>query len=73
MKNKLKVYISDDHYKYKPFSRQFRECKKIGNAFIEKCHICGHELLMCKQYGGQCISNKCKDNRIRKGHTRKVR
>jgi hypothetical protein len=52
---------------YKPFITQFRECRKDGNLFVERCNACGHELLMCKKYGGQCISSKCKDSRIRPG------
>lgn len=49
---------------YKPFSLQYRECHEDGSVFLEKCHICGHELLMCKKYGGQCRSGKCKPERI---------
>lgn len=52
---------------YKPFSLQFRECHKEGTVFLEKCHACGHELIMCKQYGGQCSSSKCRDVRIKNG------
>lgn len=48
---------------YKPFSLQYRECHEEGNIFLEKCHICGHELLMCKRYGGQCRSGKCQKER----------
>lgn len=44
---------------YKPFSLQFRECNEKMDVFLEKCHVCGHELLMCKKYGGQCRSGKC--------------
>jgi len=50
---------------YKPFSLQFSECNKNGTVFLEKCHICGHELLMCKKYGGQCHSGKCSAARIK--------
>ena len=50
---------------YKPFSLQYRECHENMNIFLEKCHICGHELIMCKKYGGQCISSKCKEERIK--------
>ncbi len=50
---------------YKPFSLQYRECHEKGNLFLEKCHICGHELIMCKPYGGQCRSGKCKKERIK--------
>ena len=49
---------------YKPFSLQFRECHENMNVFLEKCHVCGHELLMCKKYGGQCHSGKCSAARI---------
>jgi len=50
--------------KYKPFSEQVRECTKSGNLVHENCHNCNYTLLMCKKYGGQCISSKCKDERI---------
>lgn len=49
---------------YKPFSLQYRECHENGNLFLESCHVCGHGLLMCKAYGGQCRSGKCKPERI---------
>jgi hypothetical protein len=45
---------------YKPFSLQFRECNKDGTMLLEKCNVCGHELIMCKKYGGQCSSKKCR-------------
>lgn len=50
---------------YKPFSLQLRECTDNMGVFLEKCHVCGHELLMCKKYGGQCRSSKCKKERIK--------
>lgn len=50
---------------YKPFSLQLSECNADMTAFSEKCHVCGHELLMCRRFGGQCRSNKCKNERIR--------
>lgn len=49
---------------YKPFSLQHRECHENMGVFLEKCHVCGHELLMCKKYGGQCRSGKCRATRI---------
>jgi len=49
---------------YKPFSLQYRECHENMGVFLEKCHVCGHELLMCKTYGGQCRSGKCGAARI---------
>jgi len=52
---------------FKPFSMQFRECNENGNLVHEGCNCCGHKLLMCKKYGGQCISSKCKQSRIRPG------
>jgi hypothetical protein len=48
----------------KPFSMQIRECKKTGDLYLEMCCHCGQGLLLCKKYGGQCISNKCRDERI---------
>lgn len=50
---------------YKPFSLQFRECNENNTVFLEQCHVCGHELIMCKKYGGQCISSKCEEERIK--------
>jgi hypothetical protein len=50
---------------YKPFSLQYRECHDSMDLFLEKCHVCGHELIMCKKYGGQCRSSKCKAGRIK--------
>ena len=49
---------------YKPFSLQYSECNKDGTIFLERCNVCGHSLIMCKQYGGQCSSGKCKNTRI---------
>jgi hypothetical protein len=48
----------------KPFSVQIRECKKSGNLYLERCCHCSQTLLICKKYGGQCISHKCKDDRV---------
>lgn len=50
---------------YKPFSLQFGECNKNGTLFSERCNVCGHGLLMCKKYGGQCVSSKCKAERVK--------
>jgi hypothetical protein len=52
---------------YKPFSLQFSECNKDMTLFSERCNACGHLLLMCKKYGGQCRSSKCRDTRVKKG------
>ena len=49
---------------YKPFSLQLSECTENNDAFLEKCFVCGHELLMCRKYGGQCCSSKCRSARI---------
>ena len=46
---------------YKPFSLQLNECKKNNVSFDYHAHGC--ELLMCRKYGGQCISLKCKSER----------
>jgi hypothetical protein len=50
---------------YKPFRLQMTECKESGNLFTEDCCHCGGTLLLCKRYGGQCISGKCRHERIR--------
>lgn len=55
----------DGESTYKPFSMQYIECKQTGNLFLESCHCCGDKLLMCKRYGGQCISNKCREDRLK--------
>jgi hypothetical protein len=53
--------------KMKSFSKQLKECIKSGNAFEEEC-VLSKELkhIMCKKYGGQCMSNKCKKERSNK-------
>jgi len=50
---------------YKPFSLQMTECKANGNLYKEDCCHCGKTLLLCKGYGGQCISSKCKHERFK--------
>ena len=50
---------------HKPFSLQMTECKGSGNLYMEDCCHCGDKLLLCKKYGGQCISHKCKNDRVR--------
>jgi len=52
---------------FKPFSLQFNQCRNDGTLFLENCNFCGHKILMCNRYGGQCISSKCKKDRIRPG------
>jgi hypothetical protein len=50
---------------YKGFREQFLECKENGNLMEEEhCFRCGQKLLICKKYGGQCISSKCRAERI---------
>ena len=51
-----------DDKTYKSFKTQMRECVKSKNIFTEKC-MCGHELIMCKKHGGQCMSYKCLEER----------
>lgn len=46
------------------FSDQGRRCKALGMAKNEDCHVCGRALAMCRVFGGQCRSNKCRDVRI---------
>jgi len=51
--------------KYKGFREQFLECDANGNLIRdERCPRCGQLLLLCKKYGGQCISSKCRADRI---------
>lgn len=53
---------------YKSFRKQLIECKNNGTLKEEKCNWCGHVLLMCMKYGGQCRSSKCRSERVRE-HT----
>ena len=52
---------------YKSFRKQFVECKNNGTIKKEKCPRCGQILLMCMKYGGQCMSSKCRNERIKEG------
>ena len=49
--------------KYKSYREQSRECLYNHNRFYEECICCGHTLIMCKKYGGQCSSIKCLEER----------
>lgn len=49
--------------KYERFSDRLRKCNEDGTLFRERCPVCGQELLMCKKYGGQCNSGKCREER----------
>lgn len=51
---------------YERFSDRFRKCNKDGTLFEEKCIRCGQVLLICKKYGGQCNSGKCRAERMGK-------
>lgn len=51
---------------YKSFREQLIECKDKNIAYYENCHFCGHTFIMCKKYGGFCISGKCRDDRIQR-------
>ena len=51
--------------KYVGFREKFLECKENGNLIEDEyCMQCGQKLLICKKYGGQCMSNKCRAERI---------
>lgn len=52
---------------FKPFRMQYFQCKESGNLTHEYCHRGGHLLLICKKYGGQCSSKKCREDRLREG------
>lgn len=46
--------------KYIGFREQLLKCKENGNLIEdEHCQRCSQKLLLCKKYGGQCISSKC--------------
>jgi hypothetical protein len=49
------------------FRDQGLRCKALGMRKEEDCHICKRALLMCRVFGGQCRSNKCRDVRILNG------
>lgn len=52
--------------KYISFREKFLECKENGNLIEDEyCMRCGQKLLICKKYGGQCMSNKCRAERIK--------
>ena len=48
------------------FREQLIKCREDDIAYDEKCICCGHELIMCRIYGGQCGSSKCREARINK-------
>ncbi len=50
--------------KYKSYREQCLECDENGNRTIEDCPFSTSKLLICKKYGGQCISSKCKNERM---------
>ena len=54
----------DEQMKYKSFGEQIKACKNSSVIKDENCPICGHVLLMCTKYGGQCMSSKCKHERV---------
>lgn len=47
------------------FSDQVEECESKGWRFFEESNWDNHTLVMCKVYGGQCMSSKCKEERGR--------
>jgi len=53
---------------YKSFRLQLLECRDNGTRVLEDCGCCGHSLLMCKKYGGQCMSKKCIGERTDAGN-----
>ena len=57
-----------DFSKCKSFRTQFKECHENGNLIQdEHCYRCGQKLLICKKHGGQCMSSKCRAERIQGG------
>jgi hypothetical protein len=38
-------------------------CNQRGYVVYEDCIHCGEKLIMCRVFGGQCRSKKCKDLR----------
>ena len=49
----------------KGFRDQFIQCREDGTAFDEKCTCCGKEQIMCRIYGGHCMSGKCREARLK--------
>lgn len=50
------------------YIKQKDECRENETAYYERCASCNHRLLVCKKFGGQCYSNKCKDMRVIDDH-----
>ena len=50
---------------YKSFRKQLMECRDDKTLKEEKCPRCGQVLLMCMKYGGQCMSSKCRNARMK--------
>lgn len=49
--------------KYLSFREYGLKCDRRGIRVEEECICCGKTLLMCKRYGGQCKSSKCREDR----------
>ena len=48
-----------------PFSKQCQKCFQDGTQEVKECcPNCGLFLSMCKKYGGQCRSDKCRAERL---------
>ena len=54
------------------FRDQFIRCREDETAYDEKCVCCGHELIMCRIYGGICMSGKCREARIKEAEGKAV-
>jgi len=50
--------------KYISFREYSMRCDERKIRVREDCVCCGKVLLMCKRYGGQCMSSKCLKDRL---------
>ncbi len=47
----------------KGYRQQCLDCEKANVKRTEYCPACSQELIICLKYGGQCRSNKCREER----------
>jgi ABC-type ATPase with predicted acetyltransferase domain len=50
---------------YRSPSKQFHYCSVNEQFFYENCPACGQKLIICKVFGGQCNSGKCREERLK--------
>lgn len=50
---------------YRSFRDQGGFCKRSEQLFYESCPACDQKLIMCRVYGGMCMSSKCREARLK--------